>query len=62
MNIKNAHTNCEDEYATLWQMYGDLEDKCDRLREALQEIRGLNSANALVIDIAQRAIKEAGDE
>ena len=35
MNIKNAHTNCEDEYAKLWQMYGDLEDDRDRLREML---------------------------
>lgn len=29
--------NCEDEYAKLWQMYGDLEDRYARLREALED-------------------------
>ena len=28
----------EDEYAKLWQMYGDIEDERDRLREALEMI------------------------
>ena len=49
MNIlkhDNVHTdlqgkrrirNLEDEYAKLWKMYGDLEDRCDRLQKALRE-------------------------
>jgi len=29
-----THKHCEDEYAKLWQMYGELEDERDRLRDA----------------------------
>ena len=48
----------EDEYAKLWQMYGDLEDQRDRLRGALKEIRSLNSVNALILDIIETALMQ----
>ena len=36
---KRRIRNLEDEYAKLWQMYGDLEDERDRLRKAIEKHR-----------------------
>ena len=33
--LQAQHRKDENEYANLWQMYGDLEEECDRLREEL---------------------------
>lgn len=77
MNIKIANKDCEDEYAKLWQMYGDLEAECDRLREALEWYaktvsdcnrsgrEGDDARNALAQDIGKRAsaaLQEAEDD
>ena len=66
---------CEDEYARLWQMYGDLEDERDRLREALEKITKFDDAPRYRVDvntaysvaigavnIARTALQEAGDD
>jgi predicted nucleic acid-binding Zn-ribbon protein len=39
--IKAQRRYYEDEYAKLWQMYGDLEEERDRLREALEWTRDM---------------------
>jgi len=73
MNIKNANANCEDEYAKLWQMYGDLEDERDRLREALEwyaDPENYWSDNGYITcaaeiehgGLAREALREAGNE
>ena len=59
--LQNQHRKDDDEYAKLWQMYGNLEDERDRLREALKEIRSLNSVNALILDIIETALQEDRD-
>ena len=50
MKHDNVHTdlqgkrrirNLEDEYAKLWQMYGDIEAERDRLREAYEVLKEL---------------------
>ena len=57
----------EDEYAKLWQMYGDLEDERDRLRKALEWYEkivgecnrrgqeGEDARNALAQDVGSKA-------
>ena len=59
----------EDEYAKLWQMYGDLETKRDRMREAFEKFINQVHENALEPDKlyiyegrARAALKEVGDE
>jgi len=58
--------NCEDEYARLWQMYGDLEDERDRLRGAVETILmidpGKEDAAFLAVTVAGEALQEAGDD
>ena len=44
---KRRIRNLEDEYAKLWQMYGDIEAKHDRLREAATRLCGAASRVAL---------------
>lgn len=61
-----------DEYAKLWQMYGDLEDERDRLREALENVEAqtvmvpqVQPADYTIRQIAvivKIALQEVGDE
>ena len=65
-----AYKKLDDEYAKLWQMYGELEDKCDRLREVLEKIEvhpnaGFNVAiiersAPTIAEMAHDALQEAG--
>ena len=58
----------DDAYAKLWQMYGDLEDERDRLREALEKMLDPEKAGVVTYeigvmqDIARTALQEDRDE
>ena len=86
LNHENIHTDIpgkrrirklEDEYAKLWQMYGDLEGERDRLRQLLEKaipavagrvrhLRSLNDPRSLQLtnDLADMnaALQEDRDE
>ena len=61
----------EDEYAKLWQMYGDIEGERDRLRDALKNVRDCAEVTApslrlnavlYIEEIVETALQEDGDE
>ena len=51
--------NCDDEYARLWQMYGELEDERDRLREALEYVLDTSPDRLYEQKLAQESYSEA---
>jgi len=57
-----THKHCEDEYAKLWQMYGDLEDERDRLKERIyQSIKILRELAENVGEWADQEVRDTVD-
>ena len=65
--LQAQHRKDDDEYAKLWQMYGDLEDERDRLREALEDLLNTIDKHAVMSfgsaeDNARTALQEDRDD
>jgi len=61
-DVRMTHKHCEDEYAKLWQMYGDLEDERDRLKERIyQSIKILRELAENVGEWADQEVRDTVD-